>query len=134
MSEPEAFRICPQCGSEKCRSSSCDRFVLTGSDRAGSATPATTCGRTQTSTSGGPPDRKSDRRSPSDEHRVGRCTPRLRFRRRASSTMARTMSAKSDALMDEVAEVLREVSTEAIEPRFEALREGDVRPRRPGSW
>ncbi len=42
------------------------------------------------------------------------------------------MSAKSDALMDEVAEVLREVSTEAIEPRFEALREGDVRSKAPG--
>ncbi len=38
----------------------------------------------------------------------------------------------SDNLMDEVGRVLQEVSAEVIEPRFEALRDGDVRFRSPG--
>jgi fructose-1,6-bisphosphatase/inositol monophosphatase family enzyme len=43
-----------------------------------------------------------------------------------------TVSATSDNLMDEVGEVLREVSAEVIEPRFNALREDDVRSKSPG--
>jgi fructose-1,6-bisphosphatase/inositol monophosphatase family enzyme len=42
------------------------------------------------------------------------------------------MAPTSDNLMDEVARVLREVSAEVIEPRFEALRDGDVRFKSPG--
>jgi fructose-1,6-bisphosphatase/inositol monophosphatase family enzyme len=42
------------------------------------------------------------------------------------------MPATSDNLMDEVGRVLREVSAEVIEPRFEALRDGDVRFKSPG--
>ncbi len=43
-----------------------------------------------------------------------------------------TISAMGDNLMDKVGDMLREVSEEAIEPRFEALREADVRFKSPG--
>jgi fructose-1,6-bisphosphatase/inositol monophosphatase family enzyme len=42
------------------------------------------------------------------------------------------MAARSDNLMDKVGEILQEVSKEAIEPRFEALREAEVRFKSPG--
>jgi fructose-1,6-bisphosphatase/inositol monophosphatase family enzyme len=42
------------------------------------------------------------------------------------------MAPTSDNLMDDVGRVLREVSAEVIEPRFEALRDGDVRFKAPG--
>jgi len=42
------------------------------------------------------------------------------------------MSATSDNLMDRVGEIVREVSGEIIEPRFEALREVQVRLKSPG--
>ena len=43
-----------------------------------------------------------------------------------------TVSATSDDLMDKVGDILQEVSAEAIEPRFDALRETDVRFKSPG--
>jgi fructose-1,6-bisphosphatase/inositol monophosphatase family enzyme len=43
-----------------------------------------------------------------------------------------TVSASSDNLMDEVGEILQEVSADVIEPRFDALREADVRFKSPG--
>lgn len=42
------------------------------------------------------------------------------------------MPATGDNLMEKVGDVLREVATVAIEPRFEALRDGDVRVKSPG--
>ncbi len=42
------------------------------------------------------------------------------------------MAPSSDNLMDEVGRVLQEVSAEVIEPRFEALRDGEVRFKSPG--
>jgi fructose-1,6-bisphosphatase/inositol monophosphatase family enzyme len=42
------------------------------------------------------------------------------------------VSTTSDNLMGQVAELLREVSAETIEPRFESLRRGDVRYKPPG--
>jgi fructose-1,6-bisphosphatase/inositol monophosphatase family enzyme len=42
------------------------------------------------------------------------------------------MPTSSDNLMEKVGELLREISAEAIEPRFESLRKGDVRFKSPG--
>jgi fructose-1,6-bisphosphatase/inositol monophosphatase family enzyme len=48
------------------------------------------------------------------------------------TTILNTVSTISDNLMSQVAELLREVSAEAIEPRFASLRRGDVRFKSPG--
>jgi fructose-1,6-bisphosphatase/inositol monophosphatase family enzyme len=50
----------------------------------------------------------------------------------SSFTILTTVSAASDNLMDKVGKILQEVSEEAIEPRFEALQEADVRFKSPG--
>ena len=46
--------------------------------------------------------------------------------------MLNRMPARRDSMMEAVAGVLREVSEEAIEPRFDALQEADVRLKSPG--